>query len=209
MLGQVPLKLVTWVPTRWRGRELSLSLSVVCATIAPNQICTTRPDGGERVITYGTGDLLQADAEALVNTVNCVGVMGKGIALQFKRRYPDMFTAYEKACRRHEVTIGNMFVVETGQLQGPRYIINFPTKKHWRPPSSLAYVDAGLVDLVDVLRKCDIKSVAIPPLGVGNGGLDWADVEPRIVGALEQIPHVHAILYPPAGGIRAIQGARA
>jgi O-acetyl-ADP-ribose deacetylase (regulator of RNase III) len=95
------------------------------------------------MITYGSGDLLEADTEALINTVNCVGVMGKGIALQFKRRYPAMFTAYEKACKRGEVTIGKMLIAETGQLDGPKYIINFPTKKHWRAPSNLAYIDAG------------------------------------------------------------------
>jgi O-acetyl-ADP-ribose deacetylase (regulator of RNase III) len=158
------------------------------------------------MITYGTGDLLQADAEALVNTVNCVGVMGKGIALQFKRRYPENFEAYEKACKRGEVTIGTMFVTETGHLDGPRYLINFPTKKHWRAPSQLRYIDAGLTDLVRVLRDLNIRSVAVPPLGAGNGGLDWAQVEPRLIEALQQVPDVHATIYPPGGGTRAIEG---
>lgn len=117
------------------------------------------------MITYGSGDLLRADTEALVNTVNCVGVMGKGIALQFKRRYPKMFTAYEKACKRGEVTIGKMFVVDTGQLDGPKHIINFPTKKHWRAPSKLAYIDAGLIDLIRVIRELNIASVAVPRWG--------------------------------------------
>lgn len=158
------------------------------------------------MIIYGTGDLLQADTEALVNTVNCVGVMGKGIALQFKRHYPETFDAYEKACRRGEVAIGTMFVTETGHLDGPRYVINFPTKKHWRAPSKLAYIDAGLTDLIRVLRDLNIKSVAVPPLGVGNGGLEWADVEPRLVESLQQVPEVRAIIYPPRGGTRAIKG---
>jgi O-acetyl-ADP-ribose deacetylase (regulator of RNase III) len=158
------------------------------------------------MITYGTGDLLQANTEALVNTVNCVGVMGKGIALQFKRHYPETFDAYEAACKRGEVTIGTMFVTETGHLDGPRYVINFPTKKHWRAPSQLAYIDAGLTDLIRVLRDLNIKSVAVPPLGVGNGGLEWADVEPRLVEALEQVPDIRAIIYPPGAGTRAIKG---
>jgi O-acetyl-ADP-ribose deacetylase (regulator of RNase III) len=158
------------------------------------------------MITYGSGDLLAADTEALVNTVNCAGVMGKGIALQFKRRYPEMFKAYEKACKRGEVTIGKMFVVETGQLDGPRYIINFPTKKHWRAPSQLSYIDAGLADLVQVLQELKISSVAVPPLGVGNGGLDWTDVEPRLTSAFKELPDVRAVIYPPSGGARAIGG---
>ena len=152
------------------------------------------------MITYATGDLLQADAEALVNTVNCVGVMGKGIALQFKRRFPDNFHAYEKACTRGEVAIGTMFVTETGHLDGPRYVINFPTKEHWRRPSRLSYIDAGLRDLVRVLRDANIRSVAVPPLGTGNGGLDWVEVEPRLIGALQGLPDVHATIYPPAAG---------
>ncbi|MGV0050908.1 type II toxin-antitoxin system antitoxin DNA ADP-ribosyl glycohydrolase DarG [Mycobacterium colombiense] len=161
------------------------------------------------MITYGSGDLLAANTEALVNTVNCAGVMGKGIALQFKRRYPEMYKAYEKACNRGEVTIGKMFVFETGQLDGPRYIINFPTKKHWRAPSQLSYIDAGLADLVQVLRELKIGSVAIPPLGAGNGGLDWADVEPRLVSAFEELCDIHAVIYPPSGGTRAIEGVKA
>jgi O-acetyl-ADP-ribose deacetylase (regulator of RNase III) len=158
------------------------------------------------MVTYGSGDLLAADTEALINTVNCVGVMGKGIALQFKRRYPEMFRAYEKACKRGDIAIGKMFVVETGELEGPKYIINFPTKKHWRGSSRLAYIEAGLVDLIRVVRELDITSVAVPPLGVGNGGLDWTDVEPRLVSAFQELPDVHAVIYPPSGGARAIEG---
>ncbi len=150
------------------------------------------------MISYGKGDLLQADTEALINTVNCVGVMGKGIALQYKRRYPDMFAAYQKACKRGEVAIGKMFVYETGQLEGPKYIINFPTKKHWRSPSQLSYIDDGLIDLIRVIRDLNITSIAVPPLGAGNGGLDWSDVEPRLVKAFSQIPDVNAVLYAPA-----------
>ncbi|MGB8405906.1 MAG: macro domain-containing protein [Mycobacterium sp.] len=156
------------------------------------------------MIEYGSGDLLNAGTEALINTVNCVGVMGKGIALQFKRRYPDMFKQYEAACRHGEVTIGRMFVYDTEPLHGPRLVINFPTKKHWRAPSQLAYIDSGLADLIRVIDDNNITSIAIPPLGAGNGGLDWADVEPRIVAAFASRPDVRVVLYAPAGGVRQI-----
>lgn len=150
------------------------------------------------MITYAAGDLLRADTHALVNTVNCVGVMGKGIALQFKRRYPDTFTAYEKACKRGDVVIGSMFVTETGHLENPQYIINFPTKKHWRAPSQLSYIDAGLTDLVRVVRERSITSIAIPPLGVGNGGLNWQDVHPKLQQAFCELSDVRVVLYVPA-----------
>ncbi|AHC23835.1 MULTISPECIES: type II toxin-antitoxin system antitoxin DNA ADP-ribosyl glycohydrolase DarG [Mycobacteriaceae] len=156
------------------------------------------------MITYGHGDLLQADTDAIVNTVNCVGVMGKGIALQFKRRYPDMYRAYEKACKKGEVRIGSMFVVDTNQLEAPHYIVNFPTKQHWRSPSQLTFIEAGLKDLVRVIRKFGITSIAVPPLGAGNGGLDWRDVEPLLVEAFSELPDVTFVLYAPAGGTRQI-----
>lgn len=149
------------------------------------------------MITYGTGDLLLADTQALVNTVNCVGVMGKGIALQFKSRYPENFTAYQKACKRGDVAIGSMFVTETNQLDGPQYIVNFPTKKHWRTPSQLSYIDAGLTDLIHVVRERRITSIAIPPLGAGNGGLSWQDVHPKLFAAFCELSEVRVVLYAP------------
>ncbi|SKN08463.1 RNase III inhibitor [Mycobacteroides abscessus subsp. massiliense] len=156
------------------------------------------------MITYGDGDLLAADTQALVNTVNCVGVMGKGIALQFKRRFPENFRAYEKACKQGEVAIGAMFVTETAQLDGPTYIVNFPTKKHWRSPSHLSYVTAGLADLTKIIRERHITSIAIPPLGAGNGGLNWPEVEPLIIAAFKDLPDVRVVLYAPSGGVRSI-----
>jgi len=152
------------------------------------------------MIEPGTGNLLASEAEALVNTVNTVGVMGKGIALQFKNAYPDNFKAYAAACKRGDVVTGKMFVVETGQL-GPaaRIIINFPTKRHWKGKSRLEYIEAGLEDLIRVLREHKVQSVAIPPLGCGNGGLDWAVVEPKIRAALEQVPEVKVLLHAPDG----------
>ncbi len=114
---------------------------------------------------YKIGDILAEDAEALVNSANCVGVMGRGIALQFKNAFPENFEEYARACKREEVRPGRMFVVETGQLTNPLYIINFPTKRHWRGKSRMADIDAGLLDLQRVLREKNIRSIAIPPSG--------------------------------------------
>ena len=138
-------------------------------------------------ITRGTGSLLAQDVDALVNTVNTQGVMGKGIALQFKRAWPAMFKEYAAACKRGEVTPGRMHVWPTGSLAGPRYIINFPTKRQWREPSRLDDIEAGLAALTEVVRDLGITSIAVPPLGCGNGGLSWADVEPRIVQSMEPL----------------------
>ncbi|MFC9687145.1 macro domain-containing protein [Kribbella sp. NPDC056951] len=126
------------------------------------------------------GDLLGDDADALVNAVNTVGVMGKGIALQFKRSWPDMFRDYRAACQRNEVQLGRMHVWATGSPTPPRVIVNFPTKQHWRSTSKLADVESGLVDLLRVIDELRLESIAIPPLGCGYGGLDWTEVEPLI-----------------------------
>src|SRR5438094_1382872 len=136
------------------------------------------------MIKYKKGDILQEDAEALVNTVNCVGVMGRGIALQFKNAFPENFKAYAAACKQGEVEPGRMFVFETGQLTPQRYIINFPTKRHWRGKSRLEDIEAGLAALAKLIRSKPIRSIALPPLGSGLGGLEWATVRPRIEAAL-------------------------
>ena len=149
-------------------------------------------------IHYQRGNILKADVEALVNTVNTVGVMGKGIALQFRQAYPANYEAYRKACERGEVQIGRMFVFSTGQLR-PSLIINFPTKQDWRGKARIEFIDKGLEDLVQVIRKHEIRSLAVPPLGCGNGGLDWADVRPRIEQALATIPGIDAQVYEPVG----------
>lgn len=125
------------------------------------------------MIILKQGNLLEDEAEALVNTVNCVGVMGKGIALQFKLAFPEVFSEYEKACRREEVQPGKMHVVSTKLLFNPKYVINFPTKRHWKNKSRMEDIEAGLVDLIKVVKELEIKSIAIPPLGCGNGGLNW------------------------------------
>ncbi len=150
------------------------------------------------MIDYTQGDVLTADAEALVNTVNCVGVMGRGIALHFKRAYPDNYKVYAAACNRGEVQPGRMLVHETG-LDAPRWIINFPTKRHWRAKSRLSDIEAGMDALVAEIQARGIRSIAIPPLGSGLGGLDWRQVRPIIERALGDVPDVRAILYEPGG----------
>ena len=145
------------------------------------------------------GDIVKADAEALVNTVNCVGFMGRGIALQFKRVFPANFTAYEAACRLDAVKPGRMLVFETGYLTGPRYIINFPTKRHWRGASRMGDIESGLRALVDEVHQRGIRSIAVPPLGCGLGGLDWRDVRPRIERAFEALPDVRVLVFEPVG----------
>jgi O-acetyl-ADP-ribose deacetylase (regulator of RNase III) len=146
-----------------------------------------------------TGDILTADAEALVNTVNCVGIMGRGVALQFRKAFPENFKAYEAVCKRHELQPGKMHVFETGSLTNPRYIINFPTKRHWKGKSRLADIESGLKALVTEIRRLGIRSIAIPPLGCGQGGLDWAEVRPRIEQALAAVPDVRVLLFGPSG----------
>src|SRR3954454_14533733 len=139
---------------------------------------TSRLTKGSAVIRYVQGDILDADAEALVNTVNTVGVMGRGIALHFKRAYPKNFKAYAAACKRGDVQVVQMFVFDRGELTNPRYIINFPTKKHWRAKSRIEDIQSGLKALVREIEALEIESIAIPPLGAGLGGLNWAQVRP-------------------------------
>lgn len=148
------------------------------------------------MVTMTTGNLLRAEVEALVNTVNTVGVMGKGVAYQFKQAFPENARAYEKACKLEEVRIGSMFVTHTGRFE-PRLIINFPTKRHWKGNSRIDDIRAGLTDLVRVIREERIRSIAIPPLGCGLGGLRWEDVRPLIVTAFEELPEVEVQLFPP------------
>lgn len=149
-------------------------------------------------IRYASGDLLSAPVEAVVNTVNTRGVMGKGIALQVKQRWPEVERAYRAASKRGEVVLGKMHVVERGGLgDGPQFVINFPTKDHWRSRSKLADISAGLDDLRTVIMKLGITSVAVPPLGCGYGGLRWADVQPLIAEALDSLDSVEVVVYPP------------
>lgn len=149
------------------------------------------------MISYTQGNLLDAHTEALVNTVNEVGVMGKGIALMFREAFRENTEAYEEASKLGRVRVGHMFVTENHALVGPRWIINFPTKKHWRHPSRLEWVQSGLRDLVDVIKSHKIRSIAMPPLGCGNGGLDWSVVKSEIESALAELKDVEVLVYAP------------
>ena len=152
------------------------------------------------MIEHKVGDVFAEDAEALVNSVNCVGIMGRGIALQFKNVFPANFKAYAEACERSEVQPGRMFVFETGQLTNPRYIINFPTKRHWRGKSRMADIESGLQDLAREVGERNIRSIALPPLGTNLGGLPWAEVASRIEAALGGLDGVRVVVFTPASG---------
>ena len=144
------------------------------------------------------GDLLGEQADALVNTVNCVGVMGRGVALQFKNKFPENNKQYVVACKKGLVRPGKMFVTSNGLL-GPRWIINFPTKRHWRHPSRMVDIELGLNDLISQIEKLGIRSVALPPLGCGLGGLDWRVVREVIERKLASLPDVQFRVFEPNG----------
>jgi len=151
------------------------------------------------MIEFKTGDIFSEEVEAIVNTVNCVGVMGRGIALQFKKRFPENFKAYADVCKHEEVQPGKMFVHATGTLTNPKYIINFPTKRHWRGKSRIEDIDSGLTDLVQVIIEKNITSIALPPLGCGLGGLDWSEVQSKINEKLINLNSVQITVFEPKG----------
>ena len=151
------------------------------------------------MIEFKTGDIFAAETEAIVNTVNCVGVMGRGIALQFKKRFPDNFKEYAIACKQEEVLPGKMFVHSTGTLTYPKYIINFPTKRHWKGKSRIEDIDSGLSDLIRVINEKNIKTLALPPLGCGLGGLYWSEVKNKIIEKLMNLQSVQIIVFEPQG----------
>ncbi|AGX88303.1 type II toxin-antitoxin system antitoxin DNA ADP-ribosyl glycohydrolase DarG [Candidatus Symbiobacter mobilis] len=155
------------------------------------------------MIEITSGDILKDEAEALVNTVNCVGVMGRGIALQFKNAWPDNFKAYTAACIRNAVQPGCMFVFETGQLTNPRFIVNFPTKRHWRGNSRMEDIESGLAALVAEIQARGIRSIAIPPLGSGLGGLNWNEVRSVIEKHLTPLADLSVRIYEPKGAPQA------
>lgn len=143
------------------------------------------------------GDIFKENTDALVNTVNCVGVMGRGLALQFKKCFPENFKVYETACKQNEVVPGKMFVYGTGAIIGPKYVINFPTKRHWVQASRMDDIESGLQDLAKVISELNIKSIALPPLGCGLGGLDWNEVRKRIENKLSMLSGVDIIVFEP------------
>jgi O-acetyl-ADP-ribose deacetylase (regulator of RNase III) len=151
------------------------------------------------MIEIKKGNLLQSDVEALVNTVNSIGYMGKGVALQFKQAFPENFTAYQQACRAKKVRPGKMFVFKTESMINPKFIINFPTKRHWRGNSRIEDIESGLYALIQEIKRLGIRSIALPPLGCGLGGLDWKVVRPMIEKAFSDLPGVRVLLFEPAG----------
>ena len=156
------------------------------------------------MIHYKIGNLLESDAEALVNTVNTVGVMGKGIALQFKNMFPNNFREYSKACQNNEVKVGKLLISEEDSLlSGKKIIINFPTKTNWRLPSEFKYIESGLIDLVKEIKERKINSIAIPPLGAGNGGLDWSKVKPILEKYLSEVD-CEIYIYEPSQSIQEV-----
>lgn len=154
------------------------------------------------MIRYTTGNLLDAKVDALVNAVNTVGIMGKGIALMFRKTFDENYREYVAACKRGDLRTGRMFVTELRGLLGPRWIINFPTKQDWRSKTQLRWVVEGLADLRCVIERNDIQSVALPALGCGNGGLDWADVRLKIDEVLGDLANVDIHVYEPIRGLQ-------
>ena len=149
------------------------------------------------MIHYTIGNILESNAQALINTVNTVGVMGKGIALQFKKAYPNNFNAYQKACKQGDIAIGKLFVTKDYNLNsGEKIIINFPTKKDWRKSSEYSFIEKGLDNLIQIVAQQNIQSVAIPPLGAGNGGLEWEKVKKIIEQKFNNL-NVEIIVYEP------------
>jgi len=160
------------------------------------------------MIQYINGDIFEADAEAMVNTVNCVGIMGRGIALQFKKRFPRNYEFYETACKNHEVAPGKMLVFETGEIVNPRLIINFPTKRHWRGASRLEDIKSGLAALKEEIVRNNIRSIALPPLGCGLGGLDWNIVKKEIEISLQELSDVKIMVFEPGNTPKAAEMTR-
>lgn len=154
------------------------------------------------------GDILKTKADALVNTVNCVGVMGRGIALQFKKAFPDVFKTYELVCKRGELKLGMVLVHDLDRLEQPHYVINLPTKRHWRSKSRIEDIEEGVEALIMEVRRLELKSVAVPPLGCGLGGLDWDEVRPRIERAFNELPNVQVLLFEPKGAPSAEEMAK-
>jgi O-acetyl-ADP-ribose deacetylase (regulator of RNase III)/uncharacterized protein YwgA len=153
------------------------------------------------MIIYKVGNILDAKADALVNTVNTVGVMGKGIALQFKNEFPENYKKYTDAVGRKEIAVGKVQIVPVNELSGVKYIVNFPTKAHWRYPSKIEWIKNGLDDLRQKIAILNIESIAVPPLGCGNGGLNWDDVKPLIIDAMSHLD-MTVYVYEPSLAIK-------
>ncbi len=154
------------------------------------------------MIQYITGNILESKAQAIINTVNTDGVMGKGIALQFKKSFPNNYKAYVDACKKEKIDIGKLFIFKDSNLTiGEKIIINFPTKRSWRKPSEYSFIEKGLVDLITIIDTNKIQSIAIPPLGAGNGGLEWEKVKKIIEQKLNQLD-IDVFVYEPTSQIK-------
>lgn len=160
------------------------------------------------MLVSGEGDILASNADAIINTVNCVGVMGRGLALQFKNAYPENFRAYKKACDAKRLEPGGLHIFDRGSLERPHYIVNFATKGHWKAKSQLGDIKKGLVALRGEVAKLKMRSVAVPPLGCGLGGLDWNEVLPLIEETLGDLSDVEVVIYSPAGAPRGGVGSK-
>lgn len=155
------------------------------------------------MINYQTGNILHDQADAIINTVNTVGVMGKGLALQFKKAFPSNFKAYKKACDDKSFSTGEVLTVNLNSLSAPFYVINFPTKAHWKGKSKVEYIEQGLASLKTEVQRLGLKSIAIPALGSGLGGLPWQQIEPLILNSLSDMPEVDWRIYPPQAAPKA------
>jgi len=148
-----------------------------------------------KAIQFHKGNILDRTRfwpDALINPVNCVGVMGKGLALQFKRKFPDVFEKYKRACIRGEIKLGEVLAIPDSGC----FVINFPTKHHWRDKSKIEKIELGLEDLVRKIQELEIKSISIPALGCGEGGLDWDEVKPLIVNKLSPL-NIKVMIFEP------------
>lgn len=151
------------------------------------------------MVIYRYGDILGASVDAIVNPINCVGVMGKGLALQIKNAFPQVFLPYKEACKKGFLKPGIVLSTPTFNDQ-PQYIIHFPTKVHWKNPSKIEYIEEGLIALLSETYHLQISSIAIPPLGCGLGNLRWKDVHPLILNTFERLSDVYVHIYPPMKG---------
>lgn len=156
------------------------------------------------MINFKTGNIITDKSEAIVNTVNCVGVMGKGLALQFKKAFPENFKQYKSACDRGLVKPGKMYITKHSDMISDQWMINFPTKNHWKGSSKMEYIEEGLADLTFQVKNLGIKSIAIPPLGSGLGGLKWDDVREKIVEAFSSLEDIEVTIYEPKGNPRSV-----
>ncbi|MDH0869818.1 type II toxin-antitoxin system antitoxin DNA ADP-ribosyl glycohydrolase DarG [Agrobacterium pusense] len=152
-------------------------------------------------VTFKQGDMFAEPADAIVNTVNCVGVMGKGVALEFKRRWPANFEEYKRLCDRKALRPGKVFVYQNSDMLDQdswKFLVNFPTKDHWRGKSQIGFIDEGLDDFLAQVEKLGIRSVVLPPLGCGNGGLEWKEVKPLLVRKLSPVDGVEFLVFEPS-----------